>query len=80
MRISAFAAEYPVPNYPYDITTADIDCDGDVDENCIEEEIEEETEMEGEKPAYDPQLQRAVDLLKGEMIFRTFQREEGENK
>ena len=45
-----------------------------------EDEIEEETETEGEKPAYDPQLQRAVDLLKGEMIFRTFQQrgEEGE--
>ncbi len=28
---TALAAEYPVPNYPYDITTADIDCDGDVD-------------------------------------------------
>jgi len=23
--------EYPVPNYPYDITTSDIDCDGDID-------------------------------------------------
>ena len=25
------SSEYPIPNYPYDITTADIDCDGDWD-------------------------------------------------
>ena len=27
----SFASEYPVPAYPYDITNADIDCDGDKD-------------------------------------------------
>lgn len=47
-----------------------------------EGEVEEafESEEEEEEPSYDPQLQRAVDLLKGEMIFRKFQQEEGENK
>ena len=27
----SFTVEYPVPNYPYDITASDIDCDGDMD-------------------------------------------------
>jgi len=31
MHTTASAVEYPVPNCPYDITTSDIDCDGDID-------------------------------------------------
>jgi|GEM_PF-737498 len=31
MRVSIFADEYPIPKYPYDITTGDVDCDGDID-------------------------------------------------
>jgi len=43
------------------------------EEDGGEAEFTEETEPEEIKPAYDPQLQRAVDLLKGEMIFRRFE-------